>query len=232
MTPQALKLARQRRGWTQTQAARKLGLSQPYLSMLERGERPFPHRLVHKAKKLFRLPPTVLPPAALSERSEEPDNQVLAERLAQLGYPGFTYLRGRRQAKNPAEVLLFALAQEDLEARLVEALPWLLLRYAEDLDTSWLVQQARLHNLQNRLGFVVSLTRRAPEESPQLHHRAHVLKQLEQQLEESRLVKEDTLCQASMPAAKRQWLVDNRPERAAHWHLLTDWQPEHLRYVA
>src|SRR5204862_2965596 len=44
-----------------------------------------------------------------------------------LGYPGFTHLRPRRWAlKNPAEVLLAALAQDDLEPRLVEALPWLL----------------------------------------------------------------------------------------------------------
>ena len=56
--------------------------------------------------------------------------------------------------KNPGEVLLTALAQPDLESRLTEALPWLMLKYPK-LDTKWVVSQARLFGLSNRLGFVV-----------------------------------------------------------------------------
>src|ERR1700675_1132159 len=61
-------------------------------------------------------------------------------------------------AENPAEVLLGALAQDDLEPRLVEALPWLVLRYST-LDWSWVVREAKVRDLQNRLGFVVGLAR-------------------------------------------------------------------------
>lgn len=77
-----------------------------------------------------------------------------------MGYPGFGYLRRRQPGRNPAEVLLTALAQDDLEARLFEALPWLLLKYW-DMDRVWLARQSRVHDLQNRLGFVVTLAREA-----------------------------------------------------------------------
>jgi hypothetical protein len=53
---------------------------------------------------------------------------TLATELASLGYPGFAYLKSRGK-KNPAEVLLSALSSNHLEARLVEALPWILLKY-------------------------------------------------------------------------------------------------------
>lgn len=227
-----LKLARQRRGWSQKEVARRLGLSQPYLSMLETGKRSLSPQLVSKAMRVFQLPPTFLPPSGFFEGPKLLDSQTLAEELGRLGFPGFAYLRTRRRKKNPAEVLLAALSKDDLEARLTEALPWLLLRYGGDLDTSWLLEQARVSNLQNRLGFVVNLARRVAEVVPQYQHHAHVLRQLEQELEVSRLAREDTLCQTSLPQAKRRWLEENRPPEAKHWNLLADWRPETLRYVA
>ena len=60
---------------------------------------------------------------------EKVDGQRLVEDLAKLDYPGFAYVRTRVRSKNPGEVLLTALAQENLEGRAAEALPWLLLRY-------------------------------------------------------------------------------------------------------
>ena len=228
MRHQDLQLARRRRGWSQQEAAARLGVSQPYLSMLESGKRPLPPRLSRKLARVYSLAPTTLP---LPRNLVSTDNQALAEGLTQLGYPGFAYLRTRRRKRNPAEVLLAALAMDDCEARLVEALPWLLLRYG-DLDTNWLTQQARLHNLQNRLGFVVNLARRVAESTQRYQHRATALRQLEQELECSRLAVEDTLCRASLPAAMRRWLEKQRSPEAAHWRLLTDWRPEHLRYVA
>ena len=119
-----LRAARKARGWTQVEAAVRLGLSQPYLAMLERGQRRLTPRLARKAARVLRLPPTALP---LSEPPYPPartDPQVLAEELAALGYPGFAHMAGRRRKKNPAELLLTALAQENLEARQAEALPW------------------------------------------------------------------------------------------------------------
>ncbi|HKC70368.1 MAG TPA: hypothetical protein VKB60_02040, partial [Terriglobales bacterium] len=71
--------------------------------------------------------------------------------MAALDYPGFAYLRAGWK-RNPAEVLVSALAQPNLEPRLTEALPWLLLRYAAQLNRDWLAQQARLYKLSNRLG--------------------------------------------------------------------------------
>jgi hypothetical protein len=187
--------------------------------------------MARKMMQVYQLPPTVLLPGEVSGRPNTPDNQALAEELGKLGYPGFAYLRTRRRTKNPAEVLLMALSKEDLEARLTEALPWLLLRYGDGLDASWLLEQTRVHNLQNRLGFVANLARRVAEAAPRYQHRAHVLRQLEQDLDGSRLAREDTLCQTSLPAAKRLWLEENRPPEAKYWNLLTDWRPEMLRYV-
>lgn len=225
-----LELARRRRGWSQKEAARRLGLSQPYLSMLESGKRSLTRPMARKMMRAYQLPPTVLPPREPSDRSYTPDNQALAEDLGKLGYPGFAYLRTHRQTMNPAEVLLTALSKDDLEPRLTEALPWLLLRYGDGLDTRWLLTAARVNNLQNRLGFVASLARRVAEACPQFQHRVHTLRQLEQELYGSRLAQEDTLCQKSLPQRKRQWLAQNRPPEAAYWNLLTDWRPEVLSY--
>lgn len=231
MKPQDLKSARQQRGWTQKEAAARLGLSQPYLSMLETGRRPLPVRLARKLVRLYALPPTALPPSGSPQKPLSTDNQTLAEELARLGYPGFAYFRTRRRAKHPAEVLLTALAKDDLEARLTEALPWLLLHF-EDLDASWLSQQARLLNLQNRLGFVVTLARQVAESTPRYQERTPTLRQLEQELGRSRLAAEDTLCQTSLLEAERRWLSQNRSQEAKYWNLLTDWRPEMLRYAA
>ena len=97
---------------------------------------------------------------------------------------------------------------EDCEARLVEALPWLLLEF--DLDSGWLVRQARLLNLQNRLGFVVSLARRVAEQASRYCDRLENLRSLEAELERSRLAAEDTLCNASLGPAHRRWLRQAR----------------------
>lgn len=231
MKARDLQLARCRRGWNQKEAAARLGLSQPYVSMLETGRRAVTSSLARKLVRLYALPPTVLP-VSESPRSLGPtDNQTLAEELAKLGYPGFAYLGTRRRSKNPAEVLLVALAMDDLEARVTEGLPWLLLHY-EDLDASWLCEQARLRNLQNRLGFVVNLARRVAETNPRYQNQAQSLRELEMELDRSRLVHEDTLCQCSLTEGERGWLRENRPEEAKHWNLLTDWRPETLRYGA
>jgi len=46
-----------------------------------------------------------------------------------------------------SEALLSALSARDLDSRLVEALPWVLLNYPE-LDWQWLMSAARAHDLQ------------------------------------------------------------------------------------
>ena len=231
MTSEHLQHARRQRGWSQQQAARRLGVSQPYLSLLERGRRPVTLALARSAARVFALPPTALLLPDSFRTEVLPSDRELAQDLANLGYPGFAYLRSRRPKKNPAEVVLVALAKDDLEPRVTEGLPWLLSAYS-DWNTDWLVRQARLHNLQNRLGFVVSLARRGAQKSARYGHRVASLLQLEQDLQQSRLAREDTLCWASLPEPRRRWLADNRPHEATYWNLLTNWTPEELRYVA
>jgi transcriptional regulator with XRE-family HTH domain len=228
MTRDDLKAGRAAKGWSQVRAATRLGVSQPYLAMLENGSRPVTHDLAARAMQVYDLPPTALPPA--EGPHQDVDAGSLAGDLAALGYPGFAHLRPRRwKAKNPGQVLLTALAQDELEARLVEALPWLLLRYG-NVEHRWLVREAKLRDLQNRLGFVVSLARRAAARR-QDERTVERLKDLEAALDRSRLAREESLCK-SLSEAERRWLEANRPDEARHWNLLTDWTPDHLRYVA
>jgi len=195
---------------------------------LEKGRRPVPPRLARKVVRLFKLNPGLLPASgkALSSRTLD----ELARDLSRLGYPGFTHLRGR-QMKNPAEVLLSALARPDLDPRVAEALPWLLLKYPE-LDRDWLLKQARMSNLTNRLGFVVDLARLVLEKRNETDSaRYHALSRLADSLRPSRLDVEDTLGQDSLTKAERAWLRENRSEQARFWHLLSDWRPEFLQVV-
>ena len=123
MTFHDLKAGRTTKGLKQTQAAARLGVSQPYLAMLENGARRLTPKLARRAMKVYGLPPTVLPHSQLVPRPRV-DADTLANDLAALGYPGFAHLRPPKQRpKNPSDVLLEALAQDDLEARVVEALP-------------------------------------------------------------------------------------------------------------
>ena len=129
MTSRDLKAGRTTKGLKQTQAAARLGVSQPYLAMLESGVRRLTPKLARRAMKVYGLPPTVLPHSQLASRPAV-NADTLVNDLAALGYPGFAHLRSSKQKpRNPSDVLLVALAQHDLEARLVEALPWLVLKY-------------------------------------------------------------------------------------------------------
>jgi hypothetical protein len=93
------------------------------------------------------------------------------------------------------------------------------------------VREAKVRDLQNRLGFVVSLARSLADRADD-SQQARALGDLELQLDRSRLAREDTLCRASMPESERRWLADHRPEAARHWNLLTDWTADALRYAA
>src|SRR5271156_3602946 len=162
MNGRELKEDRLGAGWTQQQAAEKLGGTQAYLSMAERGYRGLPSSLARKAVEVLGAPPTALP---LREEGvvAASDSDTLRAELAALGYPGFAHVRGSdgrarnaRVRRNPAEVLLNALTQADVDTRVVEGLPWLAYTYA-DLNWDWAVQNAKLHDLQNRLGFVTTV---------------------------------------------------------------------------
>jgi len=127
-------------------------------------------------------------------------------------------------------VLLSALIAENLETRLIEALPWLVLEHP-DLDWVWLIRAAKLNDLQNRLGYVTNLARRLAEKLGK-DDTASLLRAQESTLEKSRLAREDTLCHASLTQSERRWLQSNRSDEAKHWNLLTDLSLEHLSHAA
>ena len=61
MNGKTLQTARKKLGLTQIKAAEKLGVSQAYFSLFEKGKHPLTNKLAAKAVRLFNLPPTVLP---------------------------------------------------------------------------------------------------------------------------------------------------------------------------
>jgi transcriptional regulator with XRE-family HTH domain len=227
MLSEQLRAGRMKAGLTQVQAARRLGVSQPYLSQLEKGERPVRAELARSAATLYRLPATALPVPETAPEGADPNR--LARQLSGLGYPGFAHLRSLKA--NPAPVVLVAIVQNDLEVRLAEALPWVLLRYP-DLDWSWLVRQAKLLDVQNRLGFLVNLAKELAATRADFRPALEQLSVVEEQLERARLAREDTLCRESMPAAERRSLETNRSPLARHWNLLTGLTTDQLSYAA
>lgn len=226
MTGEALKAGREEVNLTQQEAASRLGLTQAYLSMLERGRRPVTTELATQAMKVFHLPPTALPLEA--DLHSTLDESAFKAELGALGYPGFSYLRGKSHY-NPARLLFLAIDQDDLDRRVVEALPWLAYTYPE-MDWEWLTRNAKLNDRQNRLGFVVDLAQEVAEKAGKAS-RGESLSQNKALIERSRLAKEDTLSHESMTQAERKWLRQNRPSKARHWNLLTDLDVRHLAYV-
>ena len=186
-------------------------------------------RLAHKAVKVYGLPADMLPVKPKLDKVCPPAPDSLAADLAALGYPGFSYLRPRRK-KNPAEVLLSALSARELESRLTEALPWVLLEYPR-LDWEALTKAAKANDLQNKLGMVTSVARRLAERRGD-HAKARFLGEKEATLDRSRLLSEGTLCHESLTGTERRWLRSHRPAEARQWRLLTDLSPEHLSHAA
>src|ERR1017187_3589589 len=105
---------RNTRGLTQVEAAEMLGVSQTYLSLLEPGSRPLTKDL---RSRLQALGNSREPQASQTERSFRPQ-------LSALGYPGFRHVGASRRRATPGSLLLQALRQPDLAARVCEALPW------------------------------------------------------------------------------------------------------------
>src|SRR5260370_23265162 len=223
-----LKTARLAKGVSQVEAARRLKVSQSYLAMLEGGVRRLTPELVRRATRVYGLAPTAPPPSELNVVNNRTASETLAGDLAALGYPGLAYLRPRHwKLKNPGEVLLTALAQEDLESRLVEALPWLVLTFWP-LDQNWVVRQAKLRDLQNRLGFVVTLARRLAERAGD-QPRARTLDEFEAGVQLSRPAPAGTLCQRSLPEAEQRWLAEHRSPEARRGNVLSARTHEALR---
>lgn len=221
-----LKTARTTSNWTQAEAASRLGVTQAYLSMLERGSRPVSDDLVPTVLRVFALPPTARPLQAV--KGVAPGDEFFKSSLGELGYPGFAYLKSRRLL-NPAELLLLALDSEELDARVTEALPWLPFHFP-NLDWAWLVSESKLKDRQNRLAYVTLLASDVAQSRGEVKL-AEALRSHVAGLERSRLANEDTLAKRSLSQAERKWLRSRRSPDAAHWNLLTDLKAEDLQHV-
>src|SRR4051794_31036511 len=122
-----LRGARRAREWTQAELADRLGVSQAYVCLLERDRRAVPRQLTQKLASVLQLSPSTLPMSAgrASLKAEE-----ATAALGAVGYPGFAHLRNGRPL-NPADLLLRTLRAGDVDARVVEALPWVLSTYSD-----------------------------------------------------------------------------------------------------
>jgi transcriptional regulator with XRE-family HTH domain len=229
MTGTSLNANRREAGWTQERLAAGLGCTQEYVSLMERGRRPVPDRVARAVTRLLHLPATALPlPESMAGGSA---TDAWVERaVTRLGYPGFAYRTVRGRKSNPTEVLLRALARDDLDPRLVEALPWLLLHHT-GFDLEPLVVSAKLGDLQNRLGFTVTLALEVARRDSRWRHRLSELRRLEELLEPSRLAREEAFGGAARSDRMRDWLRATRSKAAEHWNLLTDLKTEHLAYA-
>ena len=229
MTGGDLRNARKRRGWTQEQAAKKLGMTQAYLSMLESGRRALSRPATARVLRRLDIPPTALPLQEELNWSASP-NDLLRDEFAALGYPGFSYLhRNRAVRHNPAQVLFTALNEPDLDMRVVEGLPWLAFTFT-DLDWHWLVRNVKLHDRQNRLGFTVTLAKELAQKAED-QGRSKSLSHNESLLQSSLLAKEDTYCHDSLTNAERYWLREHRSPEAQKWNILSDLNVEQLTHA-
>jgi transcriptional regulator with XRE-family HTH domain len=211
-----LRDARVEKGWTQSVLAETLGVSQAYVCMLETGKRAVPARLLRKVVSALGLPPSALP---VNAEAASLHAEGVARALGSLGFEGFAHLR-QVPKMNPAELLVRTLSARNLEARLVEALPWLLVSYPH-VDWVWLLSVAKQNDLQNRLGFVVTVARRLAEKRENTPA-AEVLRHWEIVLENSRLQREEAFSGDVLTDAERKWLRSHRSKEAAQWNLLTN----------
>jgi transcriptional regulator with XRE-family HTH domain len=228
VTGDELKNARKASAWTQAQAAARLGVTQAYLSMVERGERAVSSELASKAVEVFEVPATSLPlteyrPGAhdagffpvdagkpglsgirLSAQFGPIESGGSADGGVGLGRSGLTGHRGAGMAATGLPASELGLADRECKVAGSTEPAW-------DLWLSWRGRPQRREGhsqLEEELAVRVA------------------------KLEPSRLVKEDTLCRESMTRAERAWLRDHRPKSAEHWNLLTDLTVEQLDHVA
>jgi len=124
-----LKASRLAAGFTQVQLAKKLGKSQGYVSLLERGLRSPSVSVAERLANVLELPPTARPLRVGKQGLRRFNTDRAAKSLATLGYPGYAYLGGTHAPLNPTAVLLKTLAAKRVSARLAEAMPWLLLHF-------------------------------------------------------------------------------------------------------
>lgn len=225
MASSGLRTVRNQRGWNQKELARRLGVSQTLVSLWEHDLRKVPAKRLHELRELgVEVEATELP---IKNGSDETVDY--AQELSNFGYRGFAHFRSGEPNWNPAQLLVKALSEHNLDRRVAEALPWLVMRYSE-LDWVWVRSQAKLLDLQNRLGFTLALAKKLAGQKQQLEV-ADRLGEQERVLSKSLLAKEDTYCYDGMTQSERKWLQTNRSSDATTWHVLSDLDPVYLTHV-
>lgn len=220
-----LRTARKQKGLTQQQAAAALGVTQAYLSMLENNQRPVPTKKLLLVIEVYGLPYSALPFLG-HEHWNRLDSEEVANELAALGYAGFSYLRPGQPKWNPAELLVAALTNDQLESRVAEGLPWLAYAFS-GLNWDWVTREAKVNDVTNRLGFVVTLARELADRKGDWSA-ADVLRNVETRLQRSILIREETFCNESMTNAERRWLQTRKTPEAQQWNVLSDLSSENL----
>ena len=215
------------RNWEQLETAARLKVSQPYLSLIETGKRPVTEILARRAIRLFKLPPTALPLQDVSELTTSKSEKSLASQLAGIGYPKFAHLTKTKKV-NPAIILISALKVDDLESRIVEALPWLIYRFS-DMDWSKVIKTVKISDSQNRLGFLLSLVFDKAKKANDQDKR-NLLKELLSSLERSKLYQEDSFQRQKLTESEKIWLKKNRLKNAKIWRVLSNLTAEHLTF--
>ena len=99
-----------------------------------------------------------------------------------------------------------------------------------EMDWGKLTKFAKMFDLQNRLGFVVSLACQLAVKVND-KQKFRYLSEVEKSLEKSRLFNEDVLGNESLTEAEKNYLKENRPREAKHWRVLSDLSVNHLDYV-
>jgi transcriptional regulator with XRE-family HTH domain len=208
---------RKKAGKTQMDVALAVGVRQPFVCAVEKGHRPVTPAM---SNWLYSVYPEALTATPLRDSQTPQSSENLKERLGSLGYPGFAYMAGENGKADSLAVLLDALKTEDLDQRVTVALPWVL---AHQTDLNWrkLTDEARLSNLQNRLGFLIEVTVEAAKRVHLMDAAARLEPWLHW-LREARLYREDTLCKKSMTQVERRRLRRSRPQAARFWRLFTN----------
>jgi len=222
-----LKVARRARGWTQQELARRLRVSQTLVALWESGSRRPSGGVLKRLQRWgFEIEATALP------FRPDVDARTVDFVLegADLGYPGFAHYRRGAARWNPAQLLLTALARDTLARRVAEALPWLALRYW-DMDWGWVSREAKLQDLQNRLGFTLLLARELAANRGMQEVTGRLLS-VEQDFRRSALARVDTYCNEGMTNSEREWLRSRSSREAKAWNVLSDLQPEYLNHAA
>ncbi len=225
LTGRELRQGRELKGWTQAELAQRLGVSQGYVSLLESDARPVARSVASKVVPMLGLSASHLP---VKQSGAPLQAERVAAALGALGYEGFAYL-SKRVRLNPAELVVRTLSLEQVDVRLVEALPWVFLHFP-DLDWTWLVGQAKLHDLQNRLGLVVTVARTLAERVGPAST-VTTLRTWELVLERSRLALEDSFGGDTLTDAERRWLRTHRSGEAARWNMLSSLSADTVTYV-